>query len=68
VTPPKIGEVKNTVVSVGSGDHATSKQGLLFLLVAAGSPGQQPDVYVIDIAPTLLLGISSGQAARVLGR
>jgi predicted AlkP superfamily phosphohydrolase/phosphomutase len=54
VTSPRIGEVKNDVVSVRSGDHATSKQGLLFAPVAAGSTGQQPEVRVIDIAPSLL--------------
>jgi predicted AlkP superfamily phosphohydrolase/phosphomutase len=65
VSSPKIGEVKNTVVSVRSGDHATSKQGLIFAPVAAGSTGQQPAVHVIDIAPTLLnlLGVSDGLLA-----
>jgi predicted AlkP superfamily phosphohydrolase/phosphomutase len=65
VSSPKIGEVNNDVVSVRSGDHATSKQGLLFAPVAAGSTGQQPAVHVIDIAPTLLnlLGVSDGLLA-----
>jgi hypothetical protein len=46
---------------VRSGDHASSKEGVLFVRPADGTHGQQPAVDVIDLAPTILrlLGVSN---------
>lgn len=54
VTSPRIGEVKNQDRSVRSGDHASSKGGVLFARPAGGIHGRQPMVHVIDLAPTIL--------------
>jgi predicted AlkP superfamily phosphohydrolase/phosphomutase len=61
VTSPEIGEVRNHKRSVRSGDHASSKEGVLFTRPADGTHGQQPAVDVIDLAPTILrlLGVSN---------
>jgi predicted AlkP superfamily phosphohydrolase/phosphomutase len=54
VSSPRIGEVTDNQRSVRSGDHATSKEGLLFGRPAGEARGQQPTVHVIDLAPTVL--------------
>jgi hypothetical protein len=61
VSSPRIGEVKNPVASIRSGDHALSEQGLLFVPRAAGFVGQQAEIHVIDLAPTILalLGVNA---------
>lgn len=55
VTSPEIGEVRTQDRSERSGDHASSKEGvLLFARPADGIHGRQPTINVIDLAPTIL--------------
>jgi predicted AlkP superfamily phosphohydrolase/phosphomutase len=55
VTSPEIGELRNQDRSERSGDHASSKEGvLLFARPADGIHGRQPTINVIDLAPTIL--------------
>jgi len=54
VSSTRLGEVRNPDQSARSGDHATSKEGLLFASPSIGLRGQQPAVHVIDLAPTIL--------------
>ncbi|HKW92660.1 MAG TPA: alkaline phosphatase family protein [Methylomirabilota bacterium] len=68
VCSPRIGDVRNHVQSVRSGDHATSKEGLLFARSAAAVRGPQAAIHVIDLAPTILrlLGVGDDRLAGTI--